>query len=275
MESEKKSQNEPFSNQTKFAARYRQYGKCAYCSKPLLENWRIVPKSDDEDLTENAHHGIPDQASGKEWTDGKPLNQLDNCIMLHEDCHLYGAHGGDLRNGGMRDHAEFKYLKPERDVYTSVAYLDGKPETLRSADGKAAYCNAFKVDPTNSNWESNLDAAMGDEFSRYPTRTQNKVQRIEREVAGRRMGAEGRSSNATPDHTPPRMPDDGNPPSPTQSRDSSAKSHSSSFGHGPQNSGSPRRGRGTTSAMKNEASNLGKSSQVAASPAAAGRGKSR
>jgi hypothetical protein len=79
------------------AARWRQYGLCAHCGESL------------DDVMDHAHHVIPNQIGRINDPADAFLRDVDNCVILCEDCHWAAHSYGQYRLGAVAIPGWFRY----------------------------------------------------------------------------------------------------------------------------------------------------------------------
>ena len=86
-----------FSKEVKNKAFFRQWNFCAICGKNLIN------------LVDHAHHVIPNQLGRKGHREDEWIKEVDNCVILCEQCHLRAHQDGKFRNGAVAPPDYFIY----------------------------------------------------------------------------------------------------------------------------------------------------------------------
>jgi hypothetical protein len=99
-----------FDDAAQEAARFRQWGLCAYCGESLDDEW------------EHAHHVIPNQVGQAGREGDEFLRSADNCVILCEQCHEQ-AHGGNWRTGSVAPAAWYGYSHGRGGLGAQAAWV--------------------------------------------------------------------------------------------------------------------------------------------------------
>jgi hypothetical protein len=86
-----------FSTWIRNEAFIRRGKRCACCGENL------------EDLWDNAHHVLPDQAGIPGATEDRFIASVENCVVLCSDCHYAVHDSGRYRNGPVAPPSYFRY----------------------------------------------------------------------------------------------------------------------------------------------------------------------
>lgn len=86
-----------FSKSTRSQAFFRQGKRCACCGEYL------------EDLWDNAHHVLPDQAGVPGAAEDSFIAGVDNCVVLCSDCHDAVHDSGRNRIGPVAPPSYFRF----------------------------------------------------------------------------------------------------------------------------------------------------------------------
>jgi hypothetical protein len=78
-----------FSPGTKSKAFFRQWNLCAHCGESL------------EDMYDHAHHVVPNQVGRAGAADDAWIKEVDNCVILCEDCHTRVHEDGRFQAGAV------------------------------------------------------------------------------------------------------------------------------------------------------------------------------
>jgi len=120
----RKERNFPFTLLTRQEACIRQYGRCARCNEKLNDLW------------DEGHHVIPDQAGNRGNPQHAWMGSTINCVVLCDVCHTWAHQDGDTKNGLVPDPKEYIWSHGE-DRSAHQAWVERLRQLMKTVWPKA------------------------------------------------------------------------------------------------------------------------------------------